>query len=105
MSSTKKKRSSRRQTYAPEFKADVVRMCQSSGESIPKLCKRLGLTETTVRNWVRKAEASSSGGGGVDALTRSEREELVHLRRETKRLKMEREILKKAATFFAKESS
>lgn len=100
--SSKKKR--KRRKFTAEFKADVVRMCQSGGESIPEVSRRLDLTETTVRNWVRQAEVDHEGGA-TDALTSNEREELARLRRDNKRLKMERDILKKATAFFAKESS
>jgi transposase len=63
----------------------------------------LDLTETALREWVRRAEVDA-GKGPPGALTTTEREELSRLRREVKRLQMERDILKAAATFFAKES-
>jgi transposase len=63
----------------------------------------LDLTETALREWVRRAEVDA-GKGPPGALTTTEREELTRLRRENKRLQMERDILKAAATFFAKES-
>jgi len=103
MSSSKKQRRKRRK-FRPEYKADVVRLCQDGGESIADVCRRLDLTETTVRNWVKQAEVDQAGGT-TDALTTREREELAQLRRDNKRLKMEREILKKAAAFFVKENS
>ena len=103
--SSKKKQSRRaRRTFTPEFKAEVVKLCQTEGETISGVSKRLDLTETAVRAWVQQAEVDAAGGTS-DALTTAEREELQHLRRENRRLTMEREILKKAATFFAKESS
>ena len=68
-----------------------------------RVAKDLDLTETALRDWVRRAEIEA-GEGPPGALTQAEREELVKLRRENKRLQMEREILKKAAAFFAKES-
>ncbi len=67
------------------------------------IAKDLDLTETALRDWVRRAEIDA-GQGPPEALTTAEREELVRLRRENKRLAMERDILKAAATFFAKES-
>lgn len=101
----KKRRRPRRQ-FTDEFRADVVRLCQSEGESIAEVCKRLDLTDSAVRGWVRKAEQEScEGGGDAVTLTVAEKQELQRLRRENKQLKMEREILKKAATFFAKEST
>ena len=99
----KKQRRPRRK-FTDEFRADVVRLCQSEGESIAEVAKRLDLTESAVRGWVKKAEQEALDGGEGPALTTSEKEELQRLRRENKQLKMEREILKKAATFFAKES-
>jgi transposase len=62
------------------------------------------LTETALRDWVKRAEIDA-GNGPKDALTTAERQELQQLRRDNKRLMMEREILKKAAAFFAKEST
>jgi transposase len=100
MSSSSKKRRPRRK-FTAEFRADVVRLCQAGGESVAEICRRLDLTETSVRNWVRQAEVDAVGGT-PDTLSTSEREELTQLRSDNKRLKMEREILKKAAAFFAK---
>lgn len=71
--------------------------------SIGQVAADLDLTETSLREWVRLAEIEA-GEGPADALTKVEREELVRLRRDNKRLQMEREILKKAAAFFAKEN-
>jgi transposase-like protein len=101
--SSKKKRRARR-TFTPAFKMEVVRLCQATGESIQSVSKRLDLTETAVRSWVNQAE-SAAVGGSSDVLTTAEHEELLRLRRENKRLLMERDILKKAAAFFAKEGS
>ena len=93
----------KRRTFTPEFKADAVRLAKAGDRTIGQVAKDLDLTETALRDWVRRAEIDA-GKGPADALTSSEREELVRLRRENKRLEMEREILKKAAAFFAKES-
>ena len=67
------------------------------------MARDLDLTETALREWVRRADIDA-GKGPAGALTTAEREELARLRRENKRLQMERDILKAAATFFAKES-
>jgi transposase len=99
----RKKRRSRR-NFTPEFKADVVRLCRTGNESIGEVCDRLDLTETAVRAWVRRAEVDEVGGT-PGALSTIEREELARLRRELKRVTQERDILKKATAFFAKESS
>ena len=101
--SSRKKRRARR-AFTAEFKADVVRLCRDGSESVRNVSERLGLTESAVRNWVKQA-AVDAVGGTDDTLSTAEREELQRLRRENKRLQMERDILKKAATFFAKESS
>lgn len=92
MSKSKKRRA--RRTFTPEFKADVVRLCQSGGASISSVARRMDLTETAVRAWVKQAEVDAAGGT-ADALTTNEREELAQLRRENKRLALERDILKK----------
>lgn len=103
-SNTTKKRRPRRK-FTDEFRSDVVRLWQSGSESISDICKRLDLTESAVRGWVKKAEEEEPGASDAHALTTSEKQELQHLRRENKQLKVERAILKKAATFFAKEST
>jgi transposase-like protein len=93
----------KRRAFTPEFKADAVRLVQAGDRTVGQVAKDLDLTETALREWVRRAEIDA-GKGPPGALTSAEREELVRLRRENKRLEMEREILKKAAAFFAKES-
>ena len=75
-----------------------------AGRTIPEVAGELDLTETSLRSWVKQAKVDA-GQGPPDVLTTAEREELQQLRRENKRLQMEREILKKAAAFFAKEST
>ena len=93
----------KRRQFTEEFKADAVKLVRDGGRSIGQVAKDLDLTETALRDWVRRAQIEA-GEGPPGALTQAEREELVKLRRENKRLQMEREILKKAAAFFAKES-
>ena len=92
-----------RRRFDDEFKAEAVRLCQQGDRTIPQVAKDLDLTETALRRWVRRAEAEAASDS-PDGLTGREREELVELRARVQRLEMEREILKKAATFFAKES-
>jgi transposase len=92
-----------RRKFTDEFKVDAVRLALSGGRSIGQVAKDLGVVETSLRDWIRKSKIEV-GEGPADALTKAEREELVRLRRENKRLEMERSILKKAAAFFAKES-
>jgi transposase len=93
-----------RRTFTAEFKAEAVRLCRVGDRSIAQVASDLDLTETALREWVKRA-AIDAGKGPPGALTSEERAELTRLRRENKRLQMEREILKKAAAFFAKESS
>jgi transposase len=92
----------KRRHFTPEFKAEAVRLTQAGDRSIPQVAEDLDLTETALRSWVRQGEVDA-GKGPPGALTSSEREELQRLRRENKVLRMEREILKKATAFFAKE--
>jgi transposase len=99
-----KKKTRTRRTHAPEFKAETVMLVRAGGRSVGEVSRDLGLAESLVRGWVRQAEVDA-GKGSVGALTTAEKEELSGLRREVKVLRMEREILKRAATFFAKESS
>jgi transposase len=94
----------RRRKFTDEFKADAVRLCQVGGQSIAAVARNLDLTETALRDWVRRAEADASNKP-TGALTAGEREELGELRRRIKRLETEREILKKAVAFFAKENA
>ena len=92
----------KRRNFSPEFKADAVKLCKT-GEAIAQVATRLDLTETALREWVKRADADASEMV-TDTLTTEERDELRELRKRVKRLEMEREILKKAAAFFAKEN-
>jgi transposase-like protein len=94
----------KRRSFTPEFKAEAVRLCRVGDRTIGQVAADLDLTETALRDWVKRA-AVDSGEGPPGALTSAERDELTRLRRENKRLQMEREILKKAAAFFAKETT
>ena len=93
----------KRRAFSAEYKAEVVDLIRKSGKGIGAVAKELDLTETAVRAWVRQAEVDA-GRGPAGALTTAEREELAQLRKRVKTLEMEREILKKATAFFAKES-
>ena len=94
----------KRRQFTAKFKADAVRLYESGGRTIAQVGKDLDLTETALRSWVKRA-AADAGKGPPDALTTAERDELGELRKRVKRLEMEREILKKAAAFFAKENA
>jgi transposase len=74
-----------------------------AGKSAAQVARELGLTATSLQDWVKRAEADA--GTRTDVLTTEEREELTRLRRENRRLQQERDILKAAATFFARESA
>ena len=80
-----------------------MRLVRDSGKSVGAIARELDLTETALREWVRQAEVDA-GRGRPGALTTEEREELARLRREVRTLRMERDILKKATAFFAKEN-
>ena len=92
----------KRRAFTDEYKAETVRLIRESGKSIAMVAQELGLTESAVRAWVRQV-GIDAGHGPAGALTTEEREELGRLRRENRTLRMERDILKKATAFFAKE--
>jgi transposase len=89
-----------RPPYPPEFRRQAVELIRS-GVSIKEAAGDLGVSEQTLRNWVRQGDVDS---GRAEGLTTDEREELRRLRRENRRLQQEREILKAAAAFFARET-
>jgi transposase-like protein len=92
-----------RRKFTAEYKAEVVRLVRDGGKTVGEVSRDLGLTASAVRNWVTQSGIDARGGG-TGELTTAERAELVALRREARTLRMEREILKKAAAFFAKEN-
>ena len=87
--------------YPPEFKAEAVRLCRESGTPMSAIARDLGVSTESLRAWMRRDEIDS---GKREGLTTSEREEIGRLRRENRILREEREILKKAAAFFARET-
>ena len=90
-----------RPPYPPEFRAEAVRLVRSSGLPLPELARELGVSPQSLRNWLGQAQIDA---GEREGLISDEREELRRLRRENARLREERETLKKAATFFARET-
>src|SRR4051795_1181168 len=88
--------------YPEEFRREAVALVRSSEKSIPQLAAELGVSPQSLRNWTTQTQLDT--GERRDGLTSDEREELRRLRRENRRLEQERDILKKAAAFFAKES-
>ncbi len=95
----------KRRAFSADFKAEAVRLCRVGDRSIAQVAKDLDLTETALRDWLKRAPPEASRGTENAALSTSERDELSELRKRVKRLEMEREILKKAAAFFAKENA
>jgi len=87
--------------YPPEFKKELVELARA-GRSPESLAEEFEPSAQTIRNWVKQADLDE--GRRADGLTTVEREELGRLRRENRTLRMEREILKKAAVWFAKEA-
>lgn len=90
--------------HPPEFRAEAVRFAQEareSGKTVAQVAADLGISAETLRRWRRQAEVDA---GHAQGLTTSEREELIRLRRENRILREERDILKKAAAFFAQEA-
>jgi transposase len=96
---TRSRRARRR--FDDDFKAQAVRLVLDEGKSVGSVARDLDLTETALRAWVTRARADRSRGG--TGLTTGEREELARRRKENRQLRLEREILKNAAAFFAKE--
>ncbi len=89
-----------RRQFDEEFKAQAVRLVLQDGKSIGAVARDLDLTDSALRQWVERARADRTGGR--TGLTTPEREELARLRKENRELRTERDILKKAAAFFAK---
>ncbi len=87
--------------YPAEFKEEAVRLARSGDKPVSQVARDLGVSYESLRHWVKQSEIDS---GERQGLTTDEREELVRLRRENRILQQEREILKKAAAFFARES-
>src|SRR5512142_3347220 len=89
--------------FTAEFREGAVRLVLDEGKSVAQVSRDLDLTESTLRTWVERARADRTNG--KTGLTTEERDELRRLRKENRELRMEREILKKAAAFFAKENA
>jgi transposase len=87
--------------YTSEFRREAVQLVKNTDRSIAQVARDLGVSNQTLRNWIKQTDVDA---GRREGLTTDEREELRRLRRENRTLLQEREILKKAAAFFARES-
>jgi transposase len=88
--------------YPLEFRAEAIRLVRAGDRTLPEIADDLGVSAQSLRNWVKQADLDE--GRREDGLTTDERAELARLRRENRVLREERDILKKAAAFFAKET-
>jgi transposase len=87
--------------YSLEFRREAVRLLRTSGRRVPRLAKELGCSPQSLGNWARQLDVDE---GKAEGVTSDEREELRRLRREVRTLTEEREILRSAAAFFARDS-
>jgi transposase len=92
-----------RRRFSREFKLEAVKLVKEGGVGVTEAARDLGVHDTSLRRWIQQFDVDG-GGGPAGALTTEEKEELRGLRREVRTLRMEREVLKKATAFFAKES-
>jgi transposase len=90
-----------RRVFTVEYKAEVVDLCRSSGKRVGEVARDLDLSETVVRRWMAQSEIDQGHRAG---LTTAERQELAQLRKENRVLREERDILKRATVFFARET-
>ena len=93
----------KRRQFSPDFKAEAVRLVKAGDRNLAMVARDLDLTPSALRKWVRGSEEGSEASS-CGVISGDEHEELLRLRRENKRLLLEREILKKATAFFAKEN-
>ncbi|MFC1896181.1 transposase [Thermodesulfobacteriota bacterium] len=95
----------KRPNYTGEFKQDAVKLVVEHGYTCRQAAERLGIASSNVTRWVRLHRDEEQELGEMGATSRELEAEIRRLRKENQRLQMEREILKKAAAFFAKESN
>jgi len=101
METMEEKRKRPRRSFSDEYKAEVVDLCRTSDKTITEVAGDLGLTVSAVRRWVAQADIDAGRRPGT---TSEEHSELVQLRKENRVLREERDILKRATVFFAKET-
>jgi len=102
MENMAKKRARPRRSFTPQFKAEIVELCQRGDRTVRQISQDFDLTETAVREWVKQADLDA--GTRSDGLSSDEKAELAALRRENRRLREDVDILKRATAFFAKET-
>ena len=95
----------KRRVYTAEFKREAVRLVTEHGYGVTEAAHNFGINVKMLGRWKQQAEQQTNSRFGSNRPMAAENEELLRLRQEVKRLRMEREILKKATAFFAKESS
>ena len=100
----KAKRKRTRRNFSDEYKAGAIALVLNEGKSVAQVAKDLDLTPSSLGKWVEQARANT-GKSSRGTLTSEEKEELAKLRKEVRELRLEREILKKATVFFAKENA
>ena len=100
----KAKRKRTRRNFSDEYKAGAVALVLNEGKSVAQVAKDLDLTPSSLGKWVEQARADA-GKSNRGTLTTEEKDELAKLRKEVRELRLEREILKKATVFFAKENA
>ena len=89
--------------HPPEFRQRAVELARLGEKSVAVLAKDLGISESCLRNWMSQADIDEAGGGAA-RLTSAEKKELAELRKRTRQLELENEILKRAAAYFAREN-
>ena len=104
MDGEQKKQKRPRRTFTDEFRAGAVSLVLKEGKTVSQVARDLDLTQSSLGKWVEQARADR-GRSTRSTLTSEEKEELARLRKENRELRMERELLKKWAAFFAKESA
>ena len=102
METMAKKESRPRRSFTPEFKAEVVELVRQPGNTAGSVARDLGLTETAVRAWAKQADLDQ--GRRSDGLTSDQLSEMARLRKELREAREERDILKRAVAFFARET-
>ena len=90
--------------YSKQFKVDAVKLVTEQGYNVSEAARNLGIHHSSLRRWKKQLETDGNQSFPGKGHMTSDKEELFRLRKEVKKLRMEREILKKAAAFFAKES-